>query len=258
MAATRQGRVRVQAAHSAARSRRHRASAEPPGRPTVARTRTATTGRPASVPARSWSGSSPKWARMACRSAGLRGRTDPLSRRRRRRATVESWPSRCSFLLMLAGGPLGAAPATLLVSSRLGWAFAGRLGLAGAVGGPLLGLDPLDGGADLLPVPRWVGSWGSGPRARSGSVMPQLPLPVMGPVDLLGGHRQATTRHRGWLVVAAPQPAKHAARLAAGGLLLGGQALLGLLAVGGGPGQLAAVVAGGLVQLVAEPVPLSP
>ena len=51
MAATRQGRVRVQAAHSAARRRRHSAWAEPPGRPTLARTRTATTGRSAPVPA---------------------------------------------------------------------------------------------------------------------------------------------------------------------------------------------------------------
>jgi hypothetical protein len=36
VAAARQGRVRIQVAHSAARSRRHRAWAEPPGRPTVA------------------------------------------------------------------------------------------------------------------------------------------------------------------------------------------------------------------------------
>ena len=42
-----------QAAHSAARARRHRAWAEPPGRPTLARTRTATTGRSAPVPASS-------------------------------------------------------------------------------------------------------------------------------------------------------------------------------------------------------------
>jgi hypothetical protein len=34
-AATRQGRVRVQAAHSAARNRRHRAWAESPGRPAL-------------------------------------------------------------------------------------------------------------------------------------------------------------------------------------------------------------------------------
>jgi hypothetical protein len=44
MTAIRQGRVRVQAAHSADRNRCHLAWAEPPGRPTLARTRTATTG----------------------------------------------------------------------------------------------------------------------------------------------------------------------------------------------------------------------
>ena len=88
-------------------------------------------------------------------------------------------------------------------------------------------------------------------------VLAQLPLPVMGPVGLLGGHRQPT-RHLGRLVAAAAQPAKHAGRLATGGLLVGGQGLLGVLAVGGGPGQLAAAVAGGLVELAAEPVPLGP
>ena len=44
MAATRQGRVRIQVARSAARNRCQVAWAEPPGRPTVARTRIATTG----------------------------------------------------------------------------------------------------------------------------------------------------------------------------------------------------------------------
>jgi hypothetical protein len=44
VAATRHGRLRVQAVHSAARNRRQVTSAEPPGRPTLARTRTATTG----------------------------------------------------------------------------------------------------------------------------------------------------------------------------------------------------------------------
>jgi hypothetical protein len=42
------------------------------------------------------------------------------------------------------------------------------------------------------------------------------------------------------------------------GLLVGGQSLLGLLAVGGGPGQLAAAVAGRMVELAAELVPLGP
>src|SRR5215213_9387348 len=62
----------------------------------------------------------------------------------------------------------------------------------------------------------------------------------------------------GRVVIAAAQPAKHAGRLAAGGLVIGGQGLLGLLAVGGGAGQLPAVVAGGLIELAAEPVPLGP
>jgi hypothetical protein len=66
--------------HSAARIRRHRPWAEPPGRPTLARTRTATTGRSATVPASSSSESSARWARMAWRSAWLSGRTEPLGR----------------------------------------------------------------------------------------------------------------------------------------------------------------------------------
>jgi hypothetical protein len=88
-------------------------------------------------------------------------------------------------------------------------------------------------------------------------VLAQLPLPILSAVGLLGGHRQPT-RQLGRLIVASPQPAKHAARRAAAGLLVSGQGLLRLLAVGGGPGQLAAAVAGGLVELVAQPVPLGP
>ena len=53
---------------------------------------------------------------------------------------------------MLAGGPLRAWPAALLVRSRLGGPLAGRLGVAAAVGGPLLSLDPLDGGTSSLLV----------------------------------------------------------------------------------------------------------
>ena len=68
------------AAHSAARSCRQVAWAEPPGRPTLVRTRTATTGRSAPVPASNSSWSSLRWARMAWRSAWLSGRTDPLGR----------------------------------------------------------------------------------------------------------------------------------------------------------------------------------
>jgi hypothetical protein len=78
----------------------------------------------------------------------------------------------------------------------------------------------------------------------------------VGPVGLLGGHRQPT-RHLGRLIAAA-SPAKHARGLAIGGLLVGGQGCLDLLAVGGGPGQLPAAVAGRLVELVTEPVPLGP
>src|SRR5512133_4062230 len=86
-------------------------------------------------------------------------------------------------------------------------------------------------------------------------VLAQLPLPIVSPVDLLGSHRQPT-RQLGRLVVAAAQPAKHAGRLMSGGWLVGGHGLLDLLAVGGGLGQLAAAVAGGLVELAAQPVPL--
>jgi hypothetical protein len=77
------------------------------------------------------------------------------------------------------------------------------------------------------------------------------------PVRLLGRHRQST-RHTGRPGVAAAQPAKHAGGLAAGGLLARSDVMVGLLAVGGGPGQLPAAVAGGLVELVAQPVPLGP
>ena len=213
--------------------------------------------------------------------------------------------------------------------------FAGRLALMGAVGGALLGLDPLDGRADPLPVGPlgWVvglgaegpvgvsdvvgvpvlvdlggglapgppapgrlghraqrlqdiagavgfdGQAGGAPLPGQGPhdlpiggaevgvgfqpalaallVLAQLPLPVMSPVGLLGRHRQPT-RHVAGLVAAAAQPAKHARRRVIGGLLVGGQGLLGLLAVGGGPGQLAAAVPGGLVELAAQPIPLSP
>jgi hypothetical protein len=76
-------------------------------------------------------------------------------------------------------------------------------------------------------------------------VLAQLPLAVVGPVGLLGSHCQPT-RHPGGLLVAATQPAKHAGRRATGGRLVGGQDLLSLLAVGGGPFELAGAVAGGL------------
>jgi hypothetical protein len=88
-------------------------------------------------------------------------------------------------------------------------------------------------------------------------VLAQLPLPVMGSVGLLRGHRQPT-RYAGRLVIVAAQPAKHAGRLVTGGLLVGGQRLLRLLAVVGGPGEFAAAVAGRLVELAAKPVALGP
>src|SRR5215207_8745141 len=151
MAAIRQGRVRVQAAHSAARARRQVAWAEPPGRPTVARTRTATIGRSALVPARRPSGSSARWARIASRSVWLSGRTEPLGRSSSQGHDRELAIG-ASFLLVLAGGPLWASPATLVVRSRLVGTLAGRLGVAAAVGGALLGMDPLDGRVGPLAV----------------------------------------------------------------------------------------------------------
>jgi len=237
-------------------------------------------------------------------------------------------------VVVVAGGPLGAWPAALLVWSRLGGALAGRLGVTGTVGGALLGTDSVDGRAGPLAVgplawvarlrakrPIWVddvvaapvvldlgGGLTPGPPTPSrlrhrteglqdiagpvgfdgqagGAALPgegphhlpvlgaqvgvglqpalaallmlaQLPLVVMGPVGLLGGHDQPT-RYAGSLLAAA-RPAKHPGRLAAGGRLVGGQGCLGVLAVGGGPGEFAAAVAGGLVELLAKPVPLGP
>jgi hypothetical protein len=59
----------------------------------------------------------------------------------------------------------------LLARSRLGGGLAGRLDVANAVGGALLGLDPFDSRAGSLPVRPLSRSRGSGPRARSGSVI---------------------------------------------------------------------------------------
>jgi hypothetical protein len=166
-------------------------------------------------------------------------------------------------------GDLASAPVVLDLDGSLapGPPATGRLGhgaeclqdIAGAVG-----FDGQAGGAPLpgqgphhLPVVRAEVDVGFQPAVAAVLVLAQLPLPVMGPVGLLGGHRQRT-RQLGRLVAAAPQPAKHAGRLTNGGLLVGGQGFLGVLAVGGGPSQLAAAVAGGLVELLAEPVPLGP
>jgi hypothetical protein len=243
---------------------------------------------------------------------------------------------RYSFLPVLAGGPLRASSARLLVRSWLAGALAGRLGIVGAVGGPLLGVDPLDSPTGSLPIgplsrvarlgaerPVRIGDLVAAPvvldlgrglppgppapsrlrhrpqplkgiagavgldRHAGGAALPgqgphhlpilraelrvrfqpavaallvlaQLPLPIIGPVGLLGSHRRQPTRHPGGQLLAATQPAKHAGRLAAGGRLMGGYDLLGLLAVDGGPGQLSAAVAGGLVELAAQPIPLGP
>src|SRR5829696_8851693 len=78
----------------------------------------------------------------------------------------------------------------------------------------------------------------------------------MGPVGLLGGHRQPTWR-LGRLVAGTARPAKHAGALPATGLVISGQRLLGLLAASSSPFELAAAVAGGLVEL-AQPVALGP
>jgi hypothetical protein len=87
-------------------------------------------------------------------------------------------------------------------------------------------------------------------------VLAQLSLPIVRAVGLLGGHRQPTW-YPGRLVAAA-QPAKHPRGLMTGGWLVGGQSLLGLLAVGGGPFELAAAIPGHLIEPLAEPVPLGP
>ncbi len=151
----------------------------------------------------------------------------------------------------LAPGP--PAPGRLRHGPERLQDIAGPVGFDGQAGGaPLPGQGP-----HHLPILGAEVGVGLQPAVAALLVLAQLPLPVMGPVGLLGGHRQPT-RHPGRLVAAAAQPAKHARGLAAGGLLVGGQGCLGLLAVGGGPGQLPAAVAGGLVELAAQPVPLGP
>jgi hypothetical protein len=70
--------------------------------------------------------------------------------------------------VVLAGGALWARPATLLVRSRWLGALAGRLKGARAVGGALLGLDPLDGAAGPLPCGSLVGVVGLGAKGPVG------------------------------------------------------------------------------------------
>jgi hypothetical protein len=87
---------------------------------------------------------------------------------------VENWPSGRSFPLVLTGGPLRAWPTTLLARSRLAGVLAGRLAVAGAVGGPLLGVDPLDGRTDPLSV---------GPLSRVARLGAERPVRIRDLVD---------------------------------------------------------------------------
>ena len=102
---------------------------------------------------------------MAWRSAWLSGRTDPLCRSSSSsKGHGRGLAIGCSFLL-LAGGSLRAWPTPLLRSVLVG-ALGGRLGVAAAVGGALLGLDPLNGRADSLsisPLGRVAGLRAEGP-----------------------------------------------------------------------------------------------
>jgi hypothetical protein len=131
--------------------------------------------------------------------------------------------------------------------------MAGPVSFDGQAGGP-----PLPGqGPRHLPILGAEVGVSLQPTVAALLVLAKLSLAVVDPIDLLGGHRQPT-RHLGRLVVAAPQPAKHARGLRIGGWLVGGQGFLRVPAVGGSPFQLPTAVAGGLIQLAAQPVPLGP
>jgi hypothetical protein len=93
-AAARQGRLRVQAARSAARRRRYSAWAEAPGRPTLARTRNATTGSPAAGHCRPGLGSRRSFGAVVVEAAeqGLE-------------VGVAEGPDGHPWLLRLPGGP---------------------------------------------------------------------------------------------------------------------------------------------------------
>src|SRR4029450_1929386 len=116
-----------------------------PGGPTLSRTRIATTGRSAPVPASNSFGSSLRWAKMAWRSAWLSGRTEPLGRSSSSKGNRRGLAMEASFLVVLASDPLGASPAMLLVRSRRARALTGRLGVGGGGGGRGGGVGPLAG-----------------------------------------------------------------------------------------------------------------
>jgi len=120
----------------------------------------------------------------------------------------------------LAPGP--PAPARLWHGPERLQDMAGAVSLHREGGGASL---PGQGPHDLPILAAKVGV-GFQPTVAAMLVLAQLPLPVMGAVDLLGGHRQST-RHLGGRVAVAAQPAKHPFGLAAGGLLVGGQSLWG-------------------------------
>ena len=105
-----------------------------------------------------------------------------------------------SVLLDLGGGLAPGPPAP----GRLGHGPEGLQDIAGALlldgqagGAPLPGQGPHD-----LPILRAEMGVGLQPALAALLVLAQLPLPVMGPVGLLGGHRQPT-RYPGRLVLAA-------------------------------------------------------
>src|SRR5215203_4159303 len=173
-AAARQGRPWVQSARSAARRRRYWAWAEAPGRPTLARTRTATTGppaagrRPAGPTTRPLSSSScawRRWASRAWRSPWPRGRMETpggCSSQEGHRSSGSGfggWGSAMAGLLqVLAGGPLRAASACRRpLVLGLGGVVLAAVNGAGhcrpllADGGSLAVLGSLGGGAGVLP-----------------------------------------------------------------------------------------------------------
>jgi hypothetical protein len=116
-------------------------------------------------------------------SAWLSGRTDPLGRSSSKGHDRELAIG-APFLLVLAGGPLRASPATLLARSRLVGALAGGLALVGAVGGALFGLGALDSAAGPLPggpLSRVMGLRAEGPVG----VGDLVAAPVL--LDLSGG-----------------------------------------------------------------------